>query len=135
MYFREYVCRFSRKLHYFCILGVSHLKGTNWPVGLDGRLQIIFDTCLVCVNSAVHAARTYDITMTKFTRVISNGICVNNIPLFQGRRNNAQGATQHRADVCRTQRQKRTMKVLIFKKLFVNNVAVIYCKGLQFIAE
>ena len=26
MYFREYVCRFSRKLHYFCILGVSHLK-------------------------------------------------------------------------------------------------------------
>ena len=27
MYFREYVCRFSRKLHYFCILGVSHLNG------------------------------------------------------------------------------------------------------------
>ena len=26
MYFREYVCRFSRKLHYFCILGVSHFK-------------------------------------------------------------------------------------------------------------
>ena len=26
MYFREYVCRFSRKLHYFCILGVSHLN-------------------------------------------------------------------------------------------------------------
>ena len=26
MYFREYVCRFSRKLHYFCILCVSHLK-------------------------------------------------------------------------------------------------------------
>ena len=41
MYFREYVCRFSRKLHYFCILGVSHLNtymdlrwvrphGTTW---------------------------------------------------------------------------------------------------------
>ena len=26
MYFREYVCRFSRKSHYFCILGVSHLN-------------------------------------------------------------------------------------------------------------
>ena len=26
MYFREYVCRFSRKLHYFYILGVSHLN-------------------------------------------------------------------------------------------------------------
>ena len=26
MYFREYVRRFSRKLQYFCILGVSHLK-------------------------------------------------------------------------------------------------------------
>ena len=31
MYFREYVCRFSRKLHYFCILGVSHLKVFPWP--------------------------------------------------------------------------------------------------------
>ena len=29
MYFREYVCRFSRKLHYFCILRVSHL---NWII-------------------------------------------------------------------------------------------------------
>ena len=28
MYFREYVCRFSRKSYYFCILGVSHLKWT-----------------------------------------------------------------------------------------------------------
>ena len=26
MYFREYLCRFSRKSHYFYILGVSHLK-------------------------------------------------------------------------------------------------------------
>ena len=26
MYFREYVCRFSRKSHYFCILGMSHLR-------------------------------------------------------------------------------------------------------------
>ena len=26
MYFREYVCKFSRKSHYFCILGVSHLN-------------------------------------------------------------------------------------------------------------
>ena len=26
MYFREHVCRFSRKSHYLCILGVSHLK-------------------------------------------------------------------------------------------------------------
>ena len=30
MYFREYVCRFSRKLHYFCILGVSHLNTENF---------------------------------------------------------------------------------------------------------
>ena len=29
MYFREYVCRFSRKFHYFCILGVSHLKESS----------------------------------------------------------------------------------------------------------
>ena len=29
MYFREYVCRFSRKSHYFCILGVSHLKSRD----------------------------------------------------------------------------------------------------------
>ena len=26
MYFREYACTFSRKLHYFCNLGVSHLN-------------------------------------------------------------------------------------------------------------
>ena len=31
MYFREYVCRFSRKSHYFCILGVSHLKPESDP--------------------------------------------------------------------------------------------------------
>ena len=40
MYFREYVCRFSRKLHYFCILGVSHLNvfwnnffSSQWGLG------------------------------------------------------------------------------------------------------
>ena len=36
IYFREYICRFSRKSHYFCILGVSHLKhsSTRGPIPL-----------------------------------------------------------------------------------------------------
>ena len=37
MYFREYVCRFSRKLHYFCILCVSHLKVTTWCCQVTNR--------------------------------------------------------------------------------------------------
>ena len=52
MYFREYVWRFSRKSHYFCILGVSHLKEQNLcatrtenkPKGLGGTLYFHLNT-------------------------------------------------------------------------------------------
>ena len=45
MYFREYVCRFSRKLHYFYILGVSHLKIGFEQICLDslGFLSILYN--------------------------------------------------------------------------------------------
>ena len=52
MYFREYVCRFSRKLHYFCILGVSHLNSlgpsdATWWHRTESTLDQVMTCCLM----------------------------------------------------------------------------------------
>ena len=42
MYFREYVCGFSRQSHYFCILGVSHLKSNSASLPCSQKLCVSF---------------------------------------------------------------------------------------------
>ena len=56
MHFREYVCRFSRKSHYFCILGVSHLNQCIYPALLSSLMlkrNKYFDSTFILPNHSV----------------------------------------------------------------------------------
>ena len=58
MYFREYVCRFSRKLHYFCILGVSHLNRHRENFWAFTGPKIDFGLILLILNMVIHRSFT-----------------------------------------------------------------------------
>ena len=61
MYFMEYVCRFSRKLHYFCILGVSHLN-SFFTQTMTCTLKTLFPNTSSYYNDVVMSTMASQIT-------------------------------------------------------------------------